>query len=134
MTTLTSFIGAQAQFNATFAPTTIHGTSIYRWEGSSERVPIYIRSAEYNVGVPHERKWWNYINFHGEGTAQIRVYNDGAFISQCTLVATEGAEKPRRINLPNGTKGYGLSFELVGDYNLRGIELAFNNMPNPKGA
>lgn len=134
MTRFTDFVGSQARFNTALDLATADAPAIFRWEGAPERIPIYIRSCEYNCGVPHERKWWNYINFHGEGTAQIRVYNDGAFISQCTLVATEGAEKPRRINLPNGTKGYGLGFELVGDYNLRGIELAYNNMPNPKGA
>lgn len=131
MTTLTQFIAAQSEFNAAFAPPQILGTSIFRWEGGQERMPMYIRSGEYNCGAPNERKWWHNLKFHGDGTCQIRVYNDGAFIAQATLTAQESWDNPRRINLPSGSKGFGLSFELVGQYNLRAVEIGFNTMPRP---
>lgn len=131
MTRLTEFLAAQSQFNTNLDLSALDSPAIYRWEGGLERMPMYIRSGEYNCGAPNERKWWHNLKFHGDGTCQIRVYNDGAFIAQATLTAQESWDNPRRINLPSGSKGYGLSFELVGQYNLRAVEIGFNTMPRP---
>lgn len=130
---LQDFVGSEAQFNVAFTPTATDTRSIYKWEGSDQRIPIFIRTGEFNVGMPHDRKFWGSFNFHGEGTAQIRVYNDGVLIANATLDAREAPNKPRRINLPLGTKGYGISYELVGDYNHRATELCYDLMPNQGG-
>ena len=129
MDNLSAFIAAESQFNATFSPVASNQRSVYRWEGSREKIPMYIRSGEFNCGLPAQRKFFNYIDFHGDGTANIRIYIDGAFWSQSTLTGQESWDIPRRLNLPAGTRGYGLSFELIGPYNLRGMDLSFMPLP-----
>lgn len=130
MSTFTDFLAAQAQFNSAFTPVALNGKSVYRWGGDiANSIPMFIGSGEFNCGTPDQRKFFDYLEFHGDGTAQIRVYVDGAFVAQSILVAMEGSPIQRRVNLPTGSRGYGVRFELVGAYNLRGVELAFRPFP-----
>lgn len=130
MSVFTDFLGAQAQFNPTFAPVALTGKSVMRWSGDiANAIPMFIGSGEFNCGMPDQRKFFDYLEFHGDGTAQIRVYLDGTFVTQSTLVAMEGSPIQRRVNLPTGSRGYGVRFELVGAYSLRGVELAFRPFP-----
>lgn len=121
------FFAAQATM-ATFAPTTINGRSVYKFNSASQNIPLHIRTGQQSFGNPAGRKKYGHIEFHGSGTITCRVYVDGVYVCDRSATMTEDSSKSRRIGLPVGTKGYTIDLEIVGDARIRAIESSYTPM------
>lgn len=135
-TNIEALIQAQAQFNATFTPTAPTSVGVYRFNPVyGQNIPLRLRSPEITDGTPHLRKKWLGFGLHGDGTANVRLYLDGVLmtfatgLTEITLVCVDLPTDPRRFQLPPGSWGYSLSYEIVGDVGVRAVELSFDNMP-----
>jgi len=124
--------GKVEQALATDCPA-IAARQLARWGKGSERVPWYIRTGPMAQGNPVDRKRYRYLEFHGSGTVNVRVYVDGRIAASATVTTTETPNQPRRLNLPRSTWGYSMDLEATGDAELFAMELKFNPMPSPEG-
>ena len=93
------------------------------------RIPWYIRTGPMSQGEPTERKRYRYLEIHGKGTVDMRIYVDGKAVARSSAIPSETPDHRRKINLPRGTKGYALDLEGAGDAELFGIELTYDDMP-----
>ncbi len=104
--------------------------TLSRFGKGRERVPWYIRSGPMSQGIFTDRKRYYYLEVHGRGAVDVRVYVDGSPVARAHLVATETPGRVRRINLPRSTRGYSLDLEMAGEDDLFAIELGYDP---PKG-
>lgn len=125
------FLEAQAGFDKPFVPDVMNGVSVYRWEGSTQMVPVRLRTGPNPCGNPFERKWFSSIELNGEagGWFVCRVWVDGRLVvSSVEGSFAEAPGMPRRVRLPRGTKGYFIDMEIVFTGRFRGAEVFFDSM------
>lgn len=103
--------------------------TIYTFNSSRQNVPIRYLSPDINFDARHERKRFRFIEFHGRGTAAVRVFVDGRLINSGNVCATEDPSHQRKFMLPRGTRGYTLKLEVAGLIDIRLIEVAYEPMP-----
>lgn len=125
------FLAAQAGFDEPFAPEVLTGMSIYRWEGSTQEVPVRVRTGPLVCGDPFERKWFTSVELNGEagGAFTCRVWVDGRIVVKDVSGSfAEIPGKPRSVRIPRGTKGYSIDIEVIFIGRLRGAEVFYDPM------
>jgi hypothetical protein len=116
---------AMANWGVDFtAPAGATGSAIVRLNRSSTRVPIVLTSADVNFGDRARRKRFRSINIHGSGSGTVRVYCDGRYVGKQTVVSTQTPDWARKMNLPRGTTGHTLRYEVTGDVDLIAVVVA----------
>jgi hypothetical protein len=129
------FIGAQSSMNSSPSWGTASGLGLFTF-GSSKTgsIPFYIRTGQNACGDPTERKRFNNIQIHSDGsrggTIGARVWIDGRYVCDGRLTPTETPDKRRKLNIPkNQNTGYVIDVEIAGDIPTRAIEYNFDGMP-----
>lgn len=111
------------------APSGATAVAIVHLNHSDIKVPLAITSADLAMGDRSARKRFRSLELHGNGTGTFRVYCDGRYISKQTVDATQTPSWARKMNLPRGTTGYCLRFEITGDMDVTGIVANFSPLP-----
>lgn len=104
------------------------GPGLYHWNRGA-KAPIHWVGPDDGLGNPFDRKRIRAIIMHGAGTAAARVYVDGRFVTEGTLVATQDPDRPRRLNLPRGSTGYSIRVELWGYFEMDSLNVEFSLLP-----
>ena len=135
---LAAFVEAQAEIGTPFVPSVLTGQSIYQFDAGPQRIPLFIRTGQlamrdqrnpWYAPPPVERYRFDQIEFHGKGTLYVRLYVDGAWITDSIVTMAETPAKDRRFGVPRGTRGYTPDLEIAGDVEyLRAIEFTYRAM------
>lgn len=94
----------------------------------SESMPIMFITPDDPADNPTIRKKFTKIEYHGTGTALMRVFVDNLLIARYPVNDAENPEKSRVIRLPSGTTGYNLRIEMVGYFVLNYLEYTYDTM------
>lgn len=103
--------------------------ALLRLNRSEDRVPIVVTSADLAFGDRARRKRFRFLEAHGRGTGTFRVYCDGRYVAQQTVTATQTPDWARKMNLPRGTTGYCLRYEITGELEILGVVAGFDPLP-----
>ena len=128
-TNIQAFLACQAGIGLDFNPTNLGGKSIWRWEGSSQQVPIRLRSGPKTCGAPFEKKWFSSVELNGDagGSFVCRVWVDGHLVvAGASGSFAEIPGRPWTVRMPRGTKGYDIDIEMVYVGRFRGAEVNYD--------
>lgn len=91
----------------------------------NEAMPMVYIGPEDTADAPTTRKNFSKVEYHGTGTALMRVFVDGELVARYVVDDAENPEKTRVLRLPHSVNGYSIRIEMIGYFIVNHIEYSY---------